>query len=84
MKNDNRQYVSWTNDIGSNEEQWNDFVTDFYREEWEKLTKEEQGYMRSYRNHLYKNTKPIEMRELMFKVNEIHEKYQDFHIGCIP
>ena len=83
MRNDNRPYVSWTSEIGNIEEQWNDFITDFYKEEWEKLTSEEMSIMRVYRNHLFKNTPPQAMRELMFKVNDIHEKYPDFHIGCM-
>jgi len=84
MRNDNRAMVSWHNDIGSSEEQWNDFLTNFYTEEWEKLNSEEMAIMRAYRNHLFKKTPVADMNVLMFRVNDIHEKYPDFHIGCVP
>ena len=52
--------------------------------EFEKLTSSEKAVMFIYRNHLLKNTDVAMIRGLIDKVNEIHGKYQNFHIGCVP
>lgn len=51
---------------------------------WELLTPEEQSIMRTYSKHLAKGTDIKTIIVLMLKVNEIHDKYPDFHLGCVP
>ena len=74
----------WHNNIGNNPEEWKEFVFNFHNEEWLKLSTEEKAIMRAYRNHLFKKTPVPDMKILMISVNEIHGKYPEFDIGCIP
>ena len=54
----------------------------YLEEEWDLLMPSEKSLMISYRRLLRKGLKVSPM--LIIAVNQIHEKYPDFHIGCIP
>lgn len=50
--------------------------------EWEALTSSEKSLCTIYRRQL---TSGMKIRsELIMAINDIHEKYPDFHMGCIP
>lgn len=50
--------------------------------EWELLTYPEKIICTSYAESLTRNIKPND--NLIKLVNDIHDKYSDFHIGCMP
>ena len=54
-------------------------LTDF-----DKMSGSEKAILKAYKNHLLKDTPAHQMRELMFTVNDIHEKYPDFDMGQVP
>ncbi len=51
-------------------------------DEWMKLTHSEKALMLSYRRYLVKG-KPFN-REMVQKINRVHQKCPEFHMGCIP
>ena len=75
-------YQEWKNDLGDSHFLWDDFVNDFYKEEWEKLDNSEKAICMSYEVQLQKEETPS--MKLIKVINEIHEKYPDFHMGCLP
>jgi hypothetical protein len=72
----------WSSDIGNNENDWNNFVRDFYKEEWDKLDNNEKAICMNYEKQLKRKEEPS--LKLIKVINEIHEKYPDFHMGCLP
>lgn len=51
-------------------------------DEWEKLTASEKAFCLTYKRLLLKGLKINPA--LILEMNEIHERYHDFHLGCIP
>lgn len=50
--------------------------------EWDELTASEKSLCTIYQRQL--NTGVTIRPELICAINDIHEKYSDFHMGCIP
>lgn len=72
----------WHKNIGENETEWNDFVFNFYQEEWDKLNSQEKSLCLNYNRHFDNEIKISS--EMINAVTEIYKKYPDFHNGCIP
>jgi hypothetical protein len=51
-------------------------------EEWELLTPSEKALCITYRRLLIKGARVSD--SLIIQLNLIHQKYPDFHMGCIP
>lgn len=51
-------------------------------QEWQKLNSKEKALLLNYKRQLIGEMKIA--NQLIIKVNEVHEKYPDFHVGCIP
>lgn len=51
------------------------------KEEWEKLDSFEKSVMKNYVRMLKNEIKP--KNSIILEVNKIHEKFPDFHIGCV-
>jgi hypothetical protein len=51
-------------------------------EEWDLLTPGEKSLCVTYRRLLRANKKASQT--LIIEINLIHEKYPDFHLGCMP
>jgi hypothetical protein len=54
----------------------------FLKEEWEKLNSFEKSVMKNYLRMLKNEIKPS--NSIILEVNKIHERFPDFHIGCVP
>lgn len=50
--------------------------------EWDALNASEKSLCKIYQRQLVSGSKP--RPELICAINDIHEKYPDFHMGCIP
>jgi hypothetical protein len=57
-------------------------VKDFYDEAWMQLAPREKALCLNYKAQIEDGRKvePV----MLLKINDIHEKYEDFHLGCIP
>lgn len=61
---------------------WTSPMEFYMAEVWDQLEQKEKSVCLNYKRQLVKEMKLS--RELMVQINIIHEKYPDFHIGCIP
>lgn len=50
--------------------------------EWNKLSSREKFLCITYKSQLMNNVKI--KSELILMINDIHEKYPEFHMGCVP
>lgn len=83
MRNEtSSSFQEWRNDLGDSHFLWDEFVSDFYREEWEKLSSNEKAICMNYEKQLKRDEAPS--IKLIKVINEICEKYPDFHFGCLP
>lgn len=60
----------------------NNSLREYFDEEWLKLSSEEKSIAKNYARLLMADRKPT--NEMIIKMNEIHDKYPDFHVGCVP
>lgn len=54
----------------------------YFKDEWGQLDSKEKAILVNYKRHL--NMGIVPTRLMVKVVNDIHDKYPDFHVGCIP
>lgn len=65
-----------------NETDYKSPATNHFDEQWNKLSSLEKALCLNYRNQVFSGNKV--KAALMNEINAIHEKHEDFHMGCIP
>jgi preprotein translocase subunit Sss1 len=58
-------------------------INEMNKEIWDELSSQEKALVKNYVRILTSETKKP-TRKQFIAVNDIHDKYPDFHIGCIP
>ena len=61
---------------------WTSPFAELLGEMWEELSPVDKAICLTYKRHLAK--KLGISKNLIIRMGEIHERYMDFHVGCIP
>jgi hypothetical protein len=81
-KETSSKYQQWHSNIGNDENEWENFVKDFYKEEWDKIDGNEKAVCMTYETQLKKSEMPS--AKLIKVINEIQGKYPDLCISYSP